>query len=173
MRLAAIYGHKFTSLFPDADALQVAKSEWSSALAGLSDYQLANAFKRCQRREGWPPTTGEFIRLAAGLPSQAEAVARVIAKNIIDPVTRNILTAIGSWELKRLETDKLARRASAFYNDALESALDEVIGLAGDWQAPQQIAQEKAPEEVVKADPEVAEGVLRSIKSKLKNSVQI
>lgn len=173
MTFSTIYGHKWNSLYQDENAVKVALSVWSRALAGLSDYQLEQGVQRCFRREGWPPSTGEFLRLATGLPGRAEAIARVVSRNVIDPVTRNILTAIGSWELKRLETDRLSKRAAAYYDDALESALNEVIGLPGEWQAPAKIEAPDAQEEGQRADPSVAKSHLQAIQNKLNRAIKI
>lgn len=63
--MAAIYGHKWTSSFGEADTDET----WARGLCGLTQTELAHGLKGCVIRskdrlryddEDWPPTLGEF-----------------------------------------------------------------------------------------------------------------
>lgn len=63
-KMTAIYGHRFTSLFPDGDSMSEWRDTWGRALAGLSGEQIAQGLaKLATGTDGWPPTSGEFRAL--------------------------------------------------------------------------------------------------------------
>lgn len=66
-RLAAEFGHKFTSNYPTAEAEQAAKAAWADRLAGLSIDELHRGVKAlcgyAERNGGWPPGAAEFRAL--------------------------------------------------------------------------------------------------------------
>lgn len=79
-RLAAKYGHKWNSAFPNDDALAVAKYEWRKELARVNPQMIDVAMTRLSKSfPSWPPTPMEFASLcqidaeAMGLPSAETA----------------------------------------------------------------------------------------------------
>lgn len=64
VRMMSIYGHKFQSLFPDAESMADWRDTWGRALAGVSGDQIATGLaKLATGAEGWPPSSGEFRAL--------------------------------------------------------------------------------------------------------------
>jgi hypothetical protein len=58
-RMAAMYGHKWTSNYGDAD-----DGTWLSGLVDLSPADLADGLRACLKRtDPWPPTLPEFRQL--------------------------------------------------------------------------------------------------------------
>ncbi|MGN8157104.1 hypothetical protein ACS8YF_00330 [Salinisphaera sp. SWV1] len=66
-RLAAEFGHKFTSALPTAQAEQATKAVWAERLAGLSMEELRRGVDALagysERSNGWPPGATEFRAL--------------------------------------------------------------------------------------------------------------
>jgi len=169
MRLSAIYGHKFTSLFPNEAALSVAKSEWGSSLAELSDFQIGQALDRCRLISDWNPNIPEFIRLATNLPDKNLAVMRVIKHQIIDPVTRDICNMLGSYELKHSITKSIEEKARSLYLYSYEKILPEIIGRNENWKPPMQIVQQ--PKEEIKRTIGIGEKAIADAKALLNGGV--
>lgn len=149
MRFSAIYGHKFTSMFPTDEAMQVAKAEWADGLAGLSNFQLGQGLNRARMISDWNPNIPEFIRLATNLPNMGQAVQRVCKQNIKDPVTRNLCAKIGTWKLNRETSDNIVKMAKSLYVEAYEEAIDEVKGMDDNWRPPQQVSHQMPEPEPV------------------------
>ncbi len=60
-RMTAIYGQKFSSLFPDVEAAREWRETWAIALADLTGDQIAMGLDKLMKgAHEWPPTTGEF-----------------------------------------------------------------------------------------------------------------
>lgn len=143
MRLAAIYGHKFTSMYPTEEAIAVAKAEWAEGLAGLSDFQLNQGFQRCRMLSDWNPNIPEFLRFATNLPGVELVTQRVLKKQIHDPITRRLCSLIGNYDLKHKSDKQLRDQIKEIYSEVYESALHEVIGLNKNWEPPVQIERQK------------------------------
>lgn len=139
MRLTAIYGHKFTSLFPIPEAIDVAKAEWSSALAELSDFQINQALNRCRLLSEWNPSIPEFIRMSVNFPNLEVSIQRIKKNKITDLVTQKIALIIGSYDLKNKSEKQIERMVKGTYSDAYESALNEMIGRDYNWVPPDQL----------------------------------
>lgn len=166
MRLMAIYGHKFISLFPDDDALAIAKAEWGNALARLSSFQIGQALDRCRVISDWNPNIPEFLRLATNLPTVDQAIHRVIHREIIDPVTQEISRMIGGYDLRRNSTTELKKQIRQLYLEAYERVIDKEQGKSENWQPPVQI-EHKEEEKKVKRTPEVGMAAINEIKQSL------
>lgn len=68
LRMAEIYGHKWTSAFGD-DAMAGAGETWAKALRGLTTSQLALGIESCAEAiDPWPPTLPQFKALCLGIP---------------------------------------------------------------------------------------------------------
>ena len=166
MRLSAIYGHKFTSLFPNQEALMVAKSEWGQALSRLSDFQIGQALDRCRVISDWNPNIPEFLRLATNLPTLEQTIQRVIRREVIDPVTREVSRMVGAYELKTLSTKELEKRIKQNYIDAYERVMYEQQGKENNWQPPEVIEHVQETKERKQTD-EVAEQHLKTMREGL------
>lgn len=58
--LQARYGHKMSSAYPTAIAVDNALDEWARGLADMSGEDIARGLKVWQ--EDWPPSLPEFVR---------------------------------------------------------------------------------------------------------------
>lgn len=63
VRMSAIYGYLWTSRHGTEDTWQVARREWSQALAGLTPEQLDHGIVQCRTHHKMPPTLPEFSGL--------------------------------------------------------------------------------------------------------------
>ncbi len=63
-RMALMYGHKFVSLYGDADVQVEAEKEWGRHLSGYSLEEIKHGLDQCvDLHPSWPPTIGEFKTL--------------------------------------------------------------------------------------------------------------
>jgi hypothetical protein len=63
VRLNSIYGHLWSSRFPDANMLAAAKAEWGMDLAKCTPEQLGRALEACKQQYDTPPSLPQFSRL--------------------------------------------------------------------------------------------------------------
>ena len=149
LRLSAIYGHKFDSLFKTEESVLIAKAEWSDALAGFSAYQISKGLSRCKRIKDWNPNIPEFIALALSIPNLAVATERALTGECIDPVSLAICQRLGYYELRNRTTQELEKRIRGIYPDVCEEVIEKLIGLEHEWKPPLQIEQKPEPEKPV------------------------
>lgn len=136
MKMGAMFLNAWSSNFPTAEALKVGRAIWAEGLADLSIWQIGRGLKRCESRQGFPPTLGDFRRMAVGLPSRTEAIARVASGAVVDPLSLKIMQRIGSYDLRTLPTEDIERRAGRFYDDLYESTLANMAGDTEEWEPP-------------------------------------
>lgn len=76
-RMAAIYGHRWTSAYGDtpedtAGALTVAGDTWRRGLVGITETRVGEGLTACLRSsEPWPPTLPEFRAYCLAVPTLA------------------------------------------------------------------------------------------------------
>ncbi|MDH2431223.1 hypothetical protein QCD60_01465 [Pokkaliibacter sp. MBI-7] len=70
-RFAAIYGHKFESMFSSERAVVLAKREWALSLRGVSEQYLVRAVDHCKETLSWMPTIAEFLAVVRNLGNSA------------------------------------------------------------------------------------------------------
>lgn len=60
-RFLTMYGHRFQSLFPDEQSLEIWRDTWAQGLADLSSQQLGHGLA-CALKDSmlWPPSLPEF-----------------------------------------------------------------------------------------------------------------
>lgn len=61
LKLAAIYGNTWRSLFKSHEFLEFCKQEWLEALSGFDENVLFQAVTTCREHRPYPPTIPEFI----------------------------------------------------------------------------------------------------------------
>lgn len=69
-RFAAIYGHKFESMFSGQQSVALAKREWALSLRGIAEAELVAAIDCCKERLNWMPTIAEFLAIVQELRGQ-------------------------------------------------------------------------------------------------------
>lgn len=73
LRMAEIYGHRWTSAYGD-DADGGAALTWAKGLSGIPVEQIAAGIESALvSADGWPPTLPEFRALCLGIPTLAAA----------------------------------------------------------------------------------------------------
>lgn len=168
MRMAAIYGHRWTSGFGegcehDDGKLTVAGDTWQRGLTGLSEAQIAAGLQSAlTSADPWPPTLPRFRALCFGIPSIAE-VRLDLKRDTKRPFTRMVWSYIDSYRYRNASSES----ADFLLKDAYEIAREAVMSgaplpdeIAGTIDAP----QEQKP---VPASPEVAMRYIEEIQRKL------
>ena len=61
LRLAAIYGHVWRSLYKSDEFLAFTKNEWLDALKQFDDLSIDNALLNCRSQWEYPPSLPQFI----------------------------------------------------------------------------------------------------------------
>lgn len=79
---SAIYVHKWTDQFSDAQMLKAVLREWTIGLRGLTQEQVMKGVDICRVYEAWPPSIADFIKHATdskSIPLQSKAYQPWIA----------------------------------------------------------------------------------------------
>lgn len=171
LRFGAIYFHRFNSLFPNNKSVKVAKAEWANALGELSKFQINQGLLRCRSISDWNPNIPEFIRLATNLPDVFTAINRVMKRNIIDPVTRDICSEISSFDFNNNTQSELKNKIRSAYQDIYERVLNEIMGKTKNWEPPVQITH-KIPKEAVKKTKELGRSYIKQARENLSKSTE-
>ena len=120
VRMAEIYGHRWTSSYGDSES--GAARTWAKGLAGVSPVQLAAGLADCiASADPWPPTLPEFRARCLGVPSLG-AVRSDIA-------TRSTAFVVKCWEFIDAHAYRAASRdaAARMVRDAYEQAREFVM----------------------------------------------
>lgn len=144
VRMAGMYGYKWTSAFGDSPEhgddsghtpgdLTIAGEMWSLALAGLSRAQVAQGIRRCLvSSDRYIPSAPEFRALAMGIPTEARV--RLVIKDINkleDPqllsFCRLVWTFIDGWRFRTADRHTEAMMV----RDAYELAREHVMAGGG------------------------------------------
>ncbi len=82
VRMAEIYGHRWTSSYGAESGQDGAAGTWAKGLAGISPEQIAFGLKACLvSAEPWPPTLPEFRAMCLGIPSLPWVKRAILAKD--------------------------------------------------------------------------------------------
>jgi len=75
-RFSVIYGHKWTSVYPNSEMISVAKREWARALGRVTGEQIQLGIEGLiDSGEPWPPTIPEFITVCKNTTLKAQTVS--------------------------------------------------------------------------------------------------
>jgi hypothetical protein len=58
--MVAIYGHRFSSLFPTEQAAADWRDTWARVLGDVTGEEIARGLEVCARESEWPPSVAEF-----------------------------------------------------------------------------------------------------------------
>ncbi len=111
-RMAAIYGHKWTSSYGLTDA----DGTWAMGLDGLTPKQIGHGINICIKEgASWPPSLPQFRDMCIGIPSQAQILEMLNnGKRTDDPFALEVFSHIDRWRVGHAsyaERDALIRRA--------------------------------------------------------------
>lgn len=122
VRMAEIYGHKWTSAYGD-NPNEGAAQTWAKGLAGLRSQQLADGLKAClASADPWPPTLPEFRSMCLGIPSLARVRIEIRGRDFT-PFTRAVWANLDGYLFKQAAADKSDR----MLRDAYELTREEVM----------------------------------------------
>ena len=154
--MAALYGQRWTAAIPNDRALAEARAVWGGALNRLTDKQVRRGLGVCALTDGFPPSVGEFRRLAVGLPSADEAVSRLLRNEFdADPLVYEVCRRLGGNITKKMARKDLERAILREYRSICPGLIAEMEGSDEKWVSPAQIASGTVEKEAP-ARPEVA-----------------
>lgn len=123
MRMAEIYGHRWTSAFgenPD----QGAALTWAKGLAGIAPAQLAEGLVSClASADPWPPTLPEFRARCLGVPALAQVQMELRSPGERSAFSILVWSCIDSHRYRHASIDKTER----MIRDAYEIARERVM----------------------------------------------
>ena len=135
LALSNKYDHKWASLFPSDEVMEIRKLEWATSLAGILPGRLRVALDRCIHvYPEWPPTVGQFLELCkvnpedAGLPSMYDAWMEICCED--KPFTHGVILAMvrdpkcNSYNWRLLPEERGLRLFKPIYDKYIERALD-------------------------------------------------
>lgn len=120
-RMAAIYGHRWTSSYgerceDDSGALTIPGDTWARGLAGMPEISIGTGLNGCLKSaDGWPPSLPEFRMLCFDVPPLAR-VKHDLAKKEVSRFVRQVWFYIDRHRFARVdqrENDKML--ADAYY----------------------------------------------------------
>jgi hypothetical protein len=122
-RMAAIYGHRWTSSYGLAPDGAVA-DEWGHAIRGLTRDQAIRALERCRHGDDWPPTPGRFREWALGIPALDEVRGELLARDTRrSPFVLAVAQRLDIWRWRHAD----AREADRMLAAAHEAVRDAVL----------------------------------------------
>lgn len=123
LRMAEIYGHKWTSAYGSDPGASVGGT-WAKGLAGLTQSDIAAGVEACLAGAlSWPPTLPEFRELCLGIPSAAKV--RVYFQQLRgdsprDPFARLVWSYIDGFAYKHATREQCDRMVGDAYIAARE-----------------------------------------------------
>lgn len=126
-RFSVLYGHRFTGPIDDDALWELARHEWAPAVQALTGEQIRQGIDACKASlHTWPPTFGEFVRLALGLPEPHQAAA-MAAKGEKDTLSRLIRRETGdAYNVGRSEHAAARRMCERAYGDVVRRMVEQV-----------------------------------------------
>lgn len=167
-RMAAIYGHKWTSAygdtpFDDNGSLTLAGDTWQRGLTGVAEQDIAKGLQAAlMSADGWPPTLPAFRALCFDIPAFS-VVRREARSKDRRPFTTATLSRLDLYRWERADQDK----ADRLLKDAFEETVDFVLRggelPSGQKALPKDCQQyepaEKTPEEIAIAERKAQEAI--------------
>lgn len=167
-RMAAIYGHKWTSAygdtpFDDNGSLTLAGDTWQRGLTGVAEQDIAKGLQAAlMSADGWPPTLPAFRALCFDIPAFS-VVRREARSKDRRPFTTATLSRLDLYRWERADQDK----ADRLLKDAFEETVDFVLRggelPSGHKALPKDCQQyepaEKTPEEIAIAERKAQEAI--------------
>ena len=126
-RFAAIYGPRWISAMSDERIERLAVTEWAPLVAALSDAQIRAAIDAAKASCEWPPSIGEFARLALELPDPAVAASRA-ARGEKDDLSRTIRRrAGGTHTVQTADAREATRLCQRVYGELVQDLVGDAV----------------------------------------------
>lgn len=121
VRMAEIYGHRWTSAYGDSTEADGAAGTWAKGLAGITPTQLADGLKACiTSSDPWPPTLPEFRAMCLGIPSLVSVRAEINGKGDRTPFAMLVWQRLDSYQFRQVSAKDAERMLAGAYEDARE-----------------------------------------------------
>jgi len=162
-RMAAIYGHKWTSAygdtpFDDEGVLTLAGDTWQRGLTGVAEQDIAKGLQAAlMSADGWPPTLPAFRALCFDIPAFS-VVRREVSNSMLSDFqtdrsgfTKITLSRLDTYRWQRMDQDKGDRLLREAYDEAVQYILaggqlpDEYLAIPKETQ--KSTDPERTPEE--------------------------
>lgn len=124
VRMAEIYGHRWTSAYGD-DSEGGAALTWAKGLAGLSPQQIGDGVTAAlASADPWPPTLPEFRRMCFDIPTLAQVRYEVRpGQDATSPFARLVWSYLDSYQFRNVHQDKADRILAEAYELAVEHVM--------------------------------------------------
>lgn len=152
VRMAEIYGHRWTSAYGD-NPNEGAALTWAKGLAGISAKQVGDGLRACvSSSDPWPPTLPEFRGMCLSIPTLAAVKVEQAQEGGRSPFVRLVWSYLDGYAMRRMSSDQCDRAIREAYGLAREHVMR-----GGDL--PPEPAGEltHSAKTIVVAPPEVAE----------------
>lgn len=117
-RMAAIYGHRWTSAYGD-NPNGLAGDTWAAGLNGLSPRHLACGLEACVvNSDPWPPALPEFRATCLGIPALASV--RLDSDKVMSPFTRLVWRYLDGHRYRLASAEQADRQLREAYELARE-----------------------------------------------------
>ena len=154
--MGALFGQRWTAAIPNETALAEARNVWGAVLNRLTEKQIRRGLRACAIQDGFPPSVGEFRRLAVGLPSLDECTSRVMANEFdTDQLTYGICQRLGTSTRRNMAKRDLESAVRREYRAIYADHLSRAEGNDVEWKSPARI-DSRSPDKEAPARPEVA-----------------
>ena len=153
-RMAAIYGHRWTSSYGDDPAGMVGDT-WAAGLSGLAGGQLARGLEACvASSDPWPPSLPDFRAACLGIPPLA-AVRLDAGK--ASPFARLVWQHLDGHRYRQSSADQSDRLLREAYELAREHVMrgGELPEVAGEIERQERKTEPASPERAAAAIAEV------------------
>ena len=123
VRMAEIYGHRWTSAYGERADDGGAGDTWAKGLAGITPAQLGEGLKACiASADPWPPTLPEFRARCLGIPPIAQ-VRLELRGGKPSPFARLVWLGLDAYRYRQSPADQSDR----MLRDAYELAREHVM----------------------------------------------
>lgn len=128
-RMAAIYGHKWTSSYgercdDDEGALTLVGDTWARGLSGISDQAIARGVNGClMSSDPWPPSLPLFRASCLAIPSLAMVRLAIAGKVDQTPFSRLVAGNLDTYRMRQVDAEKADRMVRDAYELAREHAM--------------------------------------------------
>lgn len=128
-RMAAIYGHRWTSAFgercdDDSGALTIPGDTWQRGLSGIGEHRIGAGLNACViSADPWPPSLPAFRGMCMGIPSLFSVTAMIQGRAPRSPFAFVVWDRLDVHRLRSVDADKAER----MIRDGYEAARDFVM----------------------------------------------
>lgn len=123
VRMAEIYGHRWTSAYGD-NPNEGAALTWAKGLAGISAKQVGDGLRACvSSSDPWPPTLPEFRGMCLSIPTLAAVKVEQSQDGLRSPFARLVWSYLDGYAMRRASSDQCDRMIREAYGLAREHVM--------------------------------------------------